>query len=78
MRIRQRNTLWGEVTSVAHSANSCRITIELKGTLEQTAIIMKESTVELGILEGAQVCAEVDASSVLVGICQDGQCAVSG
>ena len=77
MRIHQRNTLWGEVTSVTHSANSCRITIELKGTPDQTAVIMKESIVELGLLEGAKVCAEVDASNVLVGICQNVECALS-
>jgi len=78
MQIHPRNTLWGEVTSVMHSANSCRITIELKGAPDQTAVIMKESTVEIGILEGAPVCAEVDASKVLVGVCQTAVCAISG
>ena len=78
MQIHPRNTLWGEVTSVMHSANSCRITIELKGTPDQTAVIMKESTVEIGVLEGAKVCAEVDASNVLIGMCHNGECALSG
>jgi len=78
MQIHPRTTLWGEVTSVMHSANSCRITIELKGTTDQTAVIMKESTVELGILEGAKVCAEADASNVLIGMCQNEECALSG
>jgi molybdopterin-binding protein len=78
MQIHPRTTLWGEVTSVMHSANSCRITIELKGTTEQTAMIMKESTVELGILEGAKVCAEVNAAKVLIGMCHNEECALSG
>ena len=72
MLTRERHTLWGEVLSVTHSARSCRITIELKGTPDMTAMIMKESTVEIGLAEGAIVCAEVDASNVLVGICPDG------
>ena len=77
MQIHPRTTLWGEVTSVMHSANSCRITIELRGTTDQTAAIMKESTVEIGIREGAQVCAEVDASNVVVGVCRTAECALS-
>ena len=77
MQLYPRQTLWGEVTSVMHSTNSCRITIELKGTLDQTAMIMKQSTVEIGIREGAQVCAEVDASHVAVGVCHCAECAIS-
>jgi molybdopterin-binding protein len=78
MLTRERTTLWGEVLSVTHSANSCRITIDLKGTPDMTAMIMKESTVEIGLAEGATVCAEVDASTVLVGICPDGVPTMSG
>ena len=78
MQIHPRTTLWGEVTSVMHSKNSCRITIELKGTTDQTAVIMKESTVEIGILEGAKVCAEVDATNIRVGMCHNEECALSG
>jgi molybdopterin-binding protein len=55
MLTRERTTLWGEVLSVTHSANSCRITIDLKGTPDMTAMIMKESTVEIGLAEGAKV-----------------------
>ncbi|MHB0955182.1 MAG: TOBE domain-containing protein [Pirellulaceae bacterium] len=77
MLTRERTTLWGEVLSVTHSANSCRITIELKGTPDMTAMIMKESSVEIGLAEGATVCAEVDASSVLIGICPEGESILS-
>ena len=41
-------------------SNGCRITIELKGTLDQTAGIMKQSpAVEIGLVEGTQVYADV-------------------
>jgi molybdopterin-binding protein len=78
MRLQARQTLWGEVLSVNHSSKSCRIVIELKGTPESTAVIMKEATVEMGILNGAKVCAEVDASNVVLGVCQEGACTVTG
>ncbi|MCU0962089.1 MAG: TOBE domain-containing protein [Pirellulaceae bacterium] len=78
MRLRERHTLWGEVLSVNHSAKSCRIVIELKGTPESTAVIMKEATVEMGILAGAKVCAEVDATNIVLGVCHGGECALSG
>ena len=77
MLLRERNTLWGEVLSVTHSASNCRITIELKGTPDMTAMIMKESTVEIGLAEGATVYADVDASNVLIGVCPDGVPAMS-
>ncbi len=78
MRLRESPTLWGEVLSVNHSAKSCRIVIELKGTLESTAGIMKEATVEMGIVEGAQICAEVGAPNIVLGVCHGGECALSG
>lgn len=78
MHISPRTTLAGEVISVTHSADSCRITIELKGTPAVTAALMKQSLVELGVVEGAPVCADVSASSVLVGICHDGECLLPG
>jgi molybdopterin-binding protein len=71
MHVFPRTTLAGEVIAVTHSADSCRITIELKGTPAVTAVLMKQSLVELGVVEGAEVCADVDASSVLVGICHN-------
>ncbi|MHB8971647.1 MAG: TOBE domain-containing protein [Pirellulaceae bacterium] len=77
MLTRERTTLWGEVLSVTHSANSCRITVELKGTPDMTAMIMKESTVEIGLAEGATVYADVDASNILIGVCPDGVPALS-
>lgn len=78
MQISPRNRLVGEVLSVTHSATNCRITIELAGTPEITAALMKQSLVELGVMEGAQVCADVDASSVLIGMCRDQECSLPG
>jgi molybdopterin-binding protein len=62
--------LTGEVISVSHSAESCRITIELKGSPSQTAAVMKQSLAEFGIAEGTPVCAQVDSSQVLVEVVQ--------
>ncbi len=62
------NKLYGKVTSVAHSSKSCRVTIELSGTPEMTAGIMKESIVELGIEQGQEVCAEIHPTRICVGI----------
>ncbi len=62
-------TLSGEVIAVTHSANSCRITIELKGTPADTASLMKQSVVQLGFLEGQPVSARVGGEQVLVGVC---------
>lgn len=67
MSIQPRHRLCGMVTSVSHGPTSCRITIELAGTLDRTAVLMKESKVEWGLVEGAHVCVEADASQVLVG-----------
>ncbi len=78
MRISPRTTLTGEVIAVTHSADSCRITIELKGTPAVTAALMKHSLAELGVVDGAQVCANVNASSVLVGMCPEGECSLPG
>lgn len=68
--------LTGEVISVNHSADSCRITIELKGSPAQTAAIMKQSVAELGVVEGALVCAQVDTAQVLVDVIHEGDCAL--
>ena len=78
MHVSSRTTLVGEVIAVTHSADSCRITIELKGTPAVTAVLMKQSLVELGVVEGAQVCANANASSVLVGMCPEGECSLPG
>ncbi len=60
--------LHGRVTSVAHSPQSCRITIELSGTPELTAAIMKETMVELGIEEGQEVTADLRAARISVNV----------
>ena len=50
-----RNALTGEIISVTHTADSCRITIELKGTPADTASLMKQRLVELGFVKGTHV-----------------------
>lgn len=64
----QAARLTGEVISVNHSVDCCRITIELKGDLSQTAAIMKQSLVTLGVAEGTPVFAAVDATHMLVDV----------
>lgn len=64
----QAGRLTGEVISVNHRVDSCRITIELKGDLSQTASIMKQSLVTLGVTEGSSVCAAVDTAPMLVDV----------
>ncbi len=71
MIIASCNRLYGKVTSVAHSPQSCRVTIELSGTPELTAAIMKESIVELGIEQGQEVCAEIRKARMYVGVGPD-------
>lgn len=68
MSIDQAGRLTGEVISVNHSADSCRITIELKGDLSQTAGIMQQALVALGMTEGSSVCALVDTTPMLVDV----------
>ncbi len=65
-------TLQGKVVAVDHHPQSCRVTIQLVGTPELTAGIMKEAMVELGIVEGQEVRAELEASRLMVGVDQDG------
>ena len=67
--VSSRNTLTGEIISVTHTADDCRITIELKGSPALTASLMKQRLVELGIVERAPVTAHVGTSHVLVDLC---------
>lgn len=78
MRLQERHTLRGEVLSVDHSAKSCRIVVELKGSPEFTAAIMKKATVEMGLLAGAPVCAEIDATHIVLGVGHGDACALPG
>lgn len=68
MSIDQAGRLTGEIISVNHSADSCRITIELKGDLSQTASIMQQSLVALGMAEGSSVRAAVSTTPMLVDV----------
>lgn len=78
MQLRECQTLRGEVLSVNHSAKSCRVVIEFRGSLASTAAIMKEATVELGIMAGAPVYAEVGANGIVLGVCHGDECALLG
>ena len=73
----QASRLTGEVISVNHSSDSCRITIELKGDLSQTAAVMKQSLVDLGFVEGASLYAAVDAAQMLVDVVRSEDGAIS-
>jgi hypothetical protein len=60
--------LTGEIISVNHCADSCRITIEFRGDLSQTAAVMKQALVDFGAVEGAAVNAAVNATQVLIDV----------
>jgi hypothetical protein len=72
-----RPTLQGEILSVTHSARSCRLVIELQGTPEMTAMLMKEATVKIGLAENAVVRATPSAKHVTLAVCPDGVCGLA-
>jgi len=74
MRISARNKLCGTVKSITHGVVNSKVVIELTGTPTITAVITKEAAEELELAEGGDACAVVKASSVLVGLCQGGEC----
>jgi len=63
--------------SVTHSARSCRLVIELKGTPDMTAMLMKEATVQIGLAEKAVVLANAGAKHVTLTVCPDGVCGLA-
>ena len=74
MRISARNKLCGTVKSISHGAVNSQVVIELKDPPTITAIITKQAAEDLELVEGGDACAVIKATSVLVGVCQEGKC----
>jgi len=73
MKISARNKLLGKVTKITRGSVNALVEIELSGTPTITAMITNDAVDDLELAEGGQACAVVKASSILVGVCQDGQ-----
>jgi len=72
MKISARNKLMGKVLAIDEGAVNSVVRIELTGTPVITAVVTNEAVKELELTVGGQGCAVVKASSVLLGVCQDG------
>jgi len=72
MKISARNKLKGTVASIEKGAVNSVIKIRLTGEPVLTAVITNEAVADLGLAEDGQACAVVKASSVLVGVCNEG------
>ncbi len=72
MKISARNKLRGKVTGLEAGAVNTVVKIQLTGTPTITAVITNEAAKDLELVEGGDACAVIKASSVLVGICNDG------
>jgi molybdopterin-binding protein len=72
MKISARNKLRGKVAELKVGAVNTVVKIQLTSAPAITAIITNEAAEELGLSEGGDACAVVKASSVMVGICNEG------
>ena len=72
MKISARNKLRGKVTELTPGAVNTVVTIQLNGSPTITAVITNEAVNDLELAVGGDACAVVKASSVMVGICNDG------
>lgn len=67
MRQSARNILPGKVVDIIPGAVSCSIHIDIGGTVV-TASITNEAVANLGLKVGANACAVIKASDVMVGV----------
>lgn len=72
MKISARNKLKGTIASIEKGAVNSIIKIKLTGDPVLTAVITNEAVMDLGLAVDGQACAVVKASSVLVGVCEEG------
>ena len=72
MKISARNKLLGKVVGIERGAVNSLVKIELTATPVIQAVITNDAVDDLGLAVGEQACAVVKASSVLVGICNEG------
>ena len=65
-KISARNILCGKVASVADGAVNTEVVVDLGNDCRITSVITKASAHKLELAEGADVCAIIQASSVIV------------
>ena len=73
MKISARNKLKGTVTKITAGPVSSIVEIQLQGTPTITAVITNDGVDELELAEGADACAVIKSSNVMIGVCQEGQ-----
>jgi molybdate transport system regulatory protein len=66
MKTSARNQFAGPVTRIKEGVVDCEVTILLDQNVELTAVVTRESSSSLGLLEGKDVLAFVKASSILL------------
>ncbi len=66
MKISARNVLKGKVKSLTQGAVNCEVVVELPGGQEVVSVITKASAERLGLSEGKEVYAVIEASSVML------------
>lgn len=66
LRVSARNQLWGKVTRIHAGPVSVDVVLSLPGGRTVSALITRDSLVELGLREGLEVCAIFKASSVML------------
>ena len=67
-KISARNILCGKVASITDGAVNTEIVVDLGDGCMVTSVITKTSAHKLGLDEGAEVCAVIKASSVIVAV----------
>ena len=73
MKISARNKLQGTVQKITKGSVNSAVEIQLQGSPTITAVITNDAVADLELQVGGSACAVIKASSVLVGVCQEGQ-----
>jgi molybdate transport system regulatory protein len=72
MKISARNKLMGQVQEITPGSVNSVVKIRLTGEPVITAVVTNESVSELGLQQGSSACAVVKASTVMLGVCNEG------
>lgn len=67
-KISARNVLCGKVASITDGAVNTEVVVDLGDECMVTSVITKTSAHKLGLAAGAEVCAVIKASSVIVAV----------
>lgn len=73
MKISARNKLKGTITKIVPGSLNSLVEIQLTGTPVITAMITNDAVADLELAVGGEACAVIKASSVLVGVCENGK-----